>query len=229
MGKRYRAYNPDQMLLLPPNLQEWLPENHLAYFVSDVVEELDLSGIEKYYEKDLRGQPPYHSRMMKKIWLYAYCVGVYSSRRIAKRLVEGVAFRVLAAGNEPDFRTLSDCRKHHRKALARLFDQVLKLALEAGAMKLGRVALDGSKVKAHASKHKAMSYGRVKQEEKRLQKEVEQWFDRADAVAAREDELYGAGQRGDPQPSRTRGPSEAEGGAPAIKINITSLIRSLES
>ena len=154
MAKTYRPYCPDQMFLLPPSLQDWLPENHLSYFVSDVVDQLDLSEIESYYEKDDRGQPPYHPRMMTKVLVYAYCVGIFSSRRIQKRLIEDVAFRVLAAGNQPDFRTISDFRKIHHKALEGLFKQVLQLALTAGAIKVGRVALDGTKVKANASKHK---------------------------------------------------------------------------
>src|SRR6267154_1837149 len=161
MAKTYKTYLPDQDLLLPPSLRDWLPENHLAYCVSDVVDQLNLSAIESVYEEEDRGQPPYHPRMMTKILLYGYCVGVFSSRRIQKRLVEDVAFRVLAAGNQPDFRTISDFRKLHLKALEELFQQMLRLTLETGTMKLGRVALDGSKFKANASKHKAMSYGRL--------------------------------------------------------------------
>jgi transposase len=168
MAKTYRPYLPDQDFLLPPSLNDWLPEDHLAYFVSDVVDQLDLSAIESVYEKEERGQPPYHPRMMTKILIYAYCTGVFSSRRMEKRLEEDVGFRVLAAGNQPDFRTLSDFRKLHLKALQELFDQVLQISLEAGKMKLGRVALDGSKVKANASKHKAMSYGRMEEDQKRL-------------------------------------------------------------
>ena len=156
MTKTYKSYLPDQDLLLPPSLRDWLPENHLAYCVSDVVDQLDLSAIEAVYEEEDRGQPPYHPRMMTKILLYGYCVGVYSSRRIQKHLVEDVAFRVLAAGNQPDFRTIADFRKLHLRALEELFQQVLRLVLEVGALKLGRVALDGSKVRANASKHKAM-------------------------------------------------------------------------
>jgi transposase len=162
MAKTYRPYCPDQMLLLPLSLRDWLPENHLSYFVSDFVDNLDLDAIESFYEKDERGQPPYHPGMMTKVLMYAYCVGVFSSRKIQKRLSEDVAFRLLTAGNQPDFRTISDFRKIHRKALEGLFQQVLRLAMEAGAIKLGRVALDGSKVKANASKHKAMSYARIK-------------------------------------------------------------------
>ena len=121
MAKAYRAYLPEQDLLLPPSLRDWLPENHLAHFVSDVVDQLDLTAIESVYEKEERGQPPYHPRMMTKILLYGYCVGVFSSRRIQKKLVEDVGFRMLAAGNEPDFRTISDFRKLHLSALQGLF------------------------------------------------------------------------------------------------------------
>src|SRR2546428_14006204 len=151
MAKTYKTYLPEQDLLLPPSLRDWLPENHLVYCVSDVVDQLDLSAIESVYEEEERGQPPYHPRMMTKILVYGYCVGVFSSRRIQKRLAEDVAFRVLAAGNEPDFRTLSDFRKNHLPALKELFQQLLRLVLEVGGLKLGRVALDGSKVKANAS------------------------------------------------------------------------------
>ena len=201
MAKSYRAYLPEQDLLLPPSLREWLPEDHLAYFVSDVVDQLDLRAIESVYEEEDRGQPPYHPRMMTKILLYGYCVGVFSSRRIQKKLMEDVGFRVLAAGNEPDFRTISDFRKLHLGVLQGLFDQVLQIALQAGTMKLGRVVLDGSKVKANASKHKAMSYGRMQEEEKRLKEEVKRLFEQAEAADAEEDELYGRDRRGDELPA----------------------------
>ena len=200
MAKTYRPYSPDQMFLLPPSLHDWLPENHLVYFVSDVVDHLDLSAIESIYEKDDRGQPPYHPRMMTKILVYAYCVGVFSSRKIQKRLVEDIAFRVLAAGNEPDFRTISDFRKIHLNALQGLFEQVLKLALTAGAIKLGRVALDGSKIKANASKHKAMSYKRMKEEEENLRAEVRQLLKQAKSADDEEDTRYGKDKRGDELP-----------------------------
>jgi len=196
MAKTYKTYLPEQDLLLPPSLRDWLPENHLAYCVSDVVDQLDLSAIESVYEEEDRGQPPYHPRMMVKILVYGYCVGVFSSRRMQKRLVEDVAFRVLAAGHEPDFRTLSDFRKIHLKALEELFQQVLRLALEVGALKLGRVALDGSKVKANASKHKAMSYGRMDETEKRLRKEVRELLKQAEAVDEEEDKRYGRERQG---------------------------------
>ena len=200
MAKTYKTYLPEQDLLLPPSLRQWLPENHLAYCVSDVVDQLDLSAIESVYEEEDRGQPPYHPRMMVKILVYSYCVGVFSSRRMEKRLVEDVAFRVLAAGNEPDFRTLADFRKNHLKALEELFQQVLRLALEVGALKLGRVALDGSKVKANASKHKAMSYGRMEETEKRLRKEVRELLKQAEAVDEEEDKRYGRERQGEELP-----------------------------
>src|SRR5947209_10870485 len=200
MAKTYKTYLPEQDLLLPPSLRDWLPENHLAYCVSDVVDQLNLSAIEGVYEEEDRGQPPYHPRMMTKILVYGYCVGVFSSRRIQKRLEEDVAFRVLAAGNQPDFRTIADLRQLHVQALEELFQQVLRLVLEVGALKLGRVALDGSKVKANASKHKAMSYVRMEETEKRLRKEVQELLKRAEAVDEEEDKRYGRERHGEELP-----------------------------
>ena len=201
MGKPYRAYLPDQEFLLPPSLRDWLPENHLAYFVSDVVEELDLSAMDAVYGEERRGQPPYDPLMMTKVLFYAYCVGVFSSRRIQKRLVEDIAFRVLAAGNQPDFRTISDFRKIHLQTLKGLFEQVLKIALEAGAMKVGRVALDGTKVKANASKHKAMSYGRMQEKEKQIREEIKDLLAQAEAADREEDERYGREKSGEELPA----------------------------
>ena len=201
MGKTYRTYLPEQDFVLPPSLRDWLPEDHLAYFVSDVVDELDLSAIESVYEKEERGQPPYHPRMMTKILLYGYCVGVFSSRRIERKLTEDVGFRILAAGNEPDFRTISDFRKLHLAALQGLFDQMLQIALRAGTMKLGQVMIDGSKVKANASKHKAMSYGRMQEEEKRLKEEVRRLLKQAEATDGEEDARYGRDRKGDELPA----------------------------
>jgi transposase len=200
MAKTYRPYLPEQDLLLPPSLQDWLPEGHLAYFVSDVVDQLDLSAIESYYEKEERGYPPYHPRMMVKILVYGYCVGVFSSRKLQKRLQEDVGFRVVAAGNQPDFRTLSDFRKLHLETLQDLFEQVLQMALEVGAVKVGRVAIDGSKIKGNASKHKAMSYGRMKEDQKRLKQEVQQLLAAAERADAEEDARYGD-QSGDELPA----------------------------
>ena len=199
MPKGYRAYLPEQDLLLPPSLRDWLPEGHLAYFVADVVDQLDLSAIHAVYEKEMRGQPPYDPRMMTKVLIYGYCVGVFSSRRIQKRLQEDIGFKVLAAGNEPDFRTISDFRKIHLEVLRGLFEQVLEMALESGAVKLGRVSLDGTKVKANASKHKAMSYGRMKEKQRQLQEEVKQLLAQAEAADEEEDRRYG-NQRGDELP-----------------------------
>lgn len=204
MAKQYRLYEPDQLFLMPPSLREWLGEDHLAYFVSDLVDDLNLSEIEAVYEDEERGQPPYHPRMMVKVLIYAYCIGVFTSRGIQKRLIEDVAFRVLAAGNTPDFRTLSDFRKIHRKALEGLFEQVLRLALKAGAMKLGRVAIDGSKLKANASKHKAMSYGRMKEKERELRQEVQRLLSEADRQDQAEDRRYGKDRTGEELPHELR-------------------------
>jgi transposase len=201
MAKTYRPYLPNQDFLLPPSMRDWLPEEHLAYFVSDLVDELDLSAIESYYEKEQRGYPPYHPQMMTKVLVYGYCVGVFSSRRLQKRLQEDIGFRVLAAGNEPDFRTLSDFRKIHLRTLEGLFEQVLRMALELGAMKLGRVAIDGSKVKANASKHKAMSYKRMKEEQKRLKEEVRRLLAEAERTDAEEDARYGRNRSGEELPA----------------------------
>ena len=201
MAKSYRPYVPEQSLLLAPNLRDWLPENHLAYFIGEVVDELDLSAIEAHYEREERGYPPYHPRMMTKVLLYGYCVGVFSSRKLAQGLHEDIGFRVLAAGNTPDFRTLSEFRRIHLPVLQGLFEQVLRLALELGAVKLGRVAIDGSKVKANASRHKAMSYQRMKQEQRRLREQVRQLLAEAEQVDAAEDARYGRTHSGDELPA----------------------------
>ena len=201
MNKTYRPYHPEQVLLLPPSLQEWLPENHLVYFISDTVDQLDLRAIEGKYEKSLVGYPPYHPRMMVKVLVYAYCVGVFSSRKIARKLEEDVAFRVLAAGNQPDFRTISDFRKLHLGALGELFREVVQLCRQAGLAKLGHVALDGTKQKANASKHKAMSYGRMKEEADRLSAEIAELLAAAERADAAEDAQFGKEVRGDELPA----------------------------
>jgi transposase len=200
MSKTYRPYAPEQTYLLPPSLKEWLPAGHLAYFISDVVDELDLSEITSEYEREERGYPPYHPVMMVKVTVYGYCVGRPSSRRLQKGIEEDIAFRVLAAGNEPDFRTISDFRKRHLKALAKIFCQVLQLCQKAGLVKLGHVALDGTKIKANASKHKAMSYERMCKTEAELEKEVEELLREAERLDAKEDEKYGKNKRGDELP-----------------------------
>ena len=201
MAKIYRPYVPEQDLLLPPSLREWLPEDHLAFFVSDLIDQLDLSAITSVYEDEDRGYPPYHPVMLTKVLVYAYCVGVFSSRKIRRRLVEDVAFRVLAAGNEPDFRTIADFRKTHLTALRGFFEQVLHLAREMGAPRVGRVALDGSKIKANASKHKAMSYGRMREKQQQLREEVKDLLAQAEAADAAEDAEYGPDRRGDELPA----------------------------
>ena len=193
MRKTYVPYDPDQQLLLPAALQEWLPDDHLAYFISDVVDQLDLSEITARYEWENRGGPPYHPRMMVKVLLDGYCVGVASSRRIAGRLHEDIAFRVPAANNAPDFRTISDFRKDHLAALWDLFLQVLALCQRARLVKLGHVALDGTKVRANASKHKAMSYKRMKEKEAELLRQAHEADDE-------EDNRYGKAKRGDELP-----------------------------
>jgi len=197
VSKTFRPYEPDQTFLMPASMRDWLPGDHLAYFISDVVDHLDLSAIMERYAGEERGYPPYHPAMMVKVLLYAYCIGVASSRKIEKRLCEDIAFRVLAANNTPDFRTISDFRKDHLKALAGLFLQVLKLCQKAGLVKLGHVALDGTKIKANASKHKAMSYKRMKEEEVRLEAEVAALLKRAEVVDGEEDRRYGMSKRGD--------------------------------
>jgi transposase len=201
MAKTYRPYVPEQDLLLPPSLREWLPEDHLAYFVSDLIDHLDLSAITAVYEDEERGYPPYHPVMLTKVLVYGYCVGVFSSRRIQRRLLEDIPFRVLAAGNEPDFRTIADFRKTHLTALKGFFEQVLHLARDLGTLRVGRVALDGSKVKANASKHKAMSYGRMREKRHQLRDEVQQLLAQAEAVDAAEDAEYGPDRRGDELPA----------------------------
>jgi transposase len=200
VSKTFRPYEPDQDFLMPASMREWLPGDHLAYFISDIVDQLDLSLIMERYAGEERGYPPYHPAMMVKVLLYAYCIGVPSSRKIEKRLCEDIAFRLLAANNTPDFRTISDFRKDHLKALAGLFLQVLKLCQKTGMVKLGHVALDGTKIKANASQHKAMSYRRMKEEEARLEAEVAALMKQAEATDEAEDYRYGKDKRGDEIP-----------------------------
>ena len=198
MSKTYRPYDPDQQLLLPAAMREWLPDGHLAYFISDVVDQLELSEITARYERESRGGPPYHPRMMVKVLLYGYCVGVASSRRIAQRLHEDIAFRVLAANNTPDFRTISDFRKDNLDALSGLFLQVLALCQRAGLVKLGHVALDGTKVRANAS-----AQGDERSDEREgsaVGGGGEELLRRAHEVDDEEDRRYGQSKRGDELP-----------------------------
>jgi len=200
MSKTFRDWSLDQALLLPPSVHDFVPAGHLARFVVALVtEELDLSAILASYRGE-RGQPPYHPAMMAALLLYAYAVGIYSSRRIAKACIERVDFMAIVALDAPDFRTISEFRRRHLAALSALFVQVLKLCERAGLVKLGHVALDGTKIKANASKHKAMSYERMSKREAELQAEVDGWLKAAEAADAAEDKAFGTDKRGDEMP-----------------------------
>ena len=204
MPTSFRPYDPDQQFLLPPCPRDWLPEGHLSFFISDAIEALDLSGFFARYEGDGRRNQPFNPRMMVKILVYGYATGVFSSRKLAKKIEEDVAFRVLSGGCFPSHRTICDFRHDHGEQLQGLFIQVVKLAQCAGLIKLGRIAVDGTRVRANASKHKAMSYGQMRKEEKRLGREIAGLLERAEAQDAQEDEQYGADQRGDELPEALR-------------------------
>lgn len=205
MGKTYRAWNPNQQYLLPPSVQDWLPEKDLVYFIVETLSELDISAITEKYEQEKRGYPPYQPRMMVDLLFYAYCRGIFSSRQIMQACEERLTFRVIVGDDIPNFRTISDFRKLHLEQLQGLFVQVLQLCQEAGLVKLGHVALDGTKVKANASRHKAMSYGRIKQEEKRLKQEIRELLNKAEAMDEQEDNKYGVDHRGDELPKELGG------------------------
>jgi len=200
MGKTYRLWNPNQQYLLPPSVQDWLPENDLVYFILDTVNELDISAIIQKYEQEKRGFPPFHPRMMVALLLYSYCRGIFSSRKIMQACQERISFKVIVGDDIPNFRTISDFRKLHLKELQLLFVQVLQLCQEAGLVMLGHIALDGTKIMANASRHKAMSYGRMLKEEKRLTEEIKQLLEKAEAVDQHEDDKYGLDRRGDELP-----------------------------
>ena len=191
MNKKFRNWSPDQTWLLPPSPRDWLEDGHLVYFLLDVVGEMDLSPFFERYKNSVTGQPPFHPRMMVTLLLYAYCTGVFSSRKIQSRCGTDVAFRVIVAEDVPDFRTISDFRKDNLEHMQALFVQTLQVCAEAGLVKLGRVALDGAKVKANASRHKAMSYDRMKEEEARLQQEIADLMAKADAADKADDEQFG--------------------------------------
>ena len=201
---RFLPYEPDKPLLLPSDIRTWLPEDHLALFVSDVVDNLDLSEITNKYEHPEGGHRAYHPAMMVKILFYAYCVGLPSSRRIERKTYEDVAFRVLSCDAHPDHSRISDFRKRHLKEIARLFIQILEFCAAAGLVKVGHVSFDGSKLKANASKHKAMSYGRMVTKETQLQVEIERLLVEAEVTDAAEDRKYGKGKRGDELPEDLR-------------------------
>ena len=192
MPTSFLPYEPKQDFLLPPSVSEWLPENHLAYFVMEIIDRLDLQVFYARYEGDGRRNQPYDPAMLVKVLVYGYATGVFSSRKIARKLFEDVAFRMLGAGNFPSHRTICDFRLRHLSELKELFVQVGKLARELGLVKLGVIGLDGTKIKANASKHKAMSYGRMKEQEQKLKQEIEALLERARTTDAEEDERLGA-------------------------------------
>jgi transposase len=200
MSKTFREWTPEQTVMFPPCAMDLVPKGHLAHLIRNVVsEELDLSEILDSYEEE-RGYPPYHPVMMTAVLLYANAVGIYSSRRIARACEERVDFMAVTGMQKPDFRTISLFRLRHLEALKGLFKQVLKLCQKAGMVKLGHVAMDGTKIRANASPHKSMSYGRMKKAEEDLKAEVDRWFAEAERVDREEDELYGADKSGDELP-----------------------------
>lgn len=204
VDKTFRVFDPGQDLLLPPSLDEWLPADHLARFIADLVDEhLDLSRIHASYTEG-RGAPPYDPRLMVRILLYGYTTGVRSSRKLEAACVDVVAFRWLAAGTAPDYRSIARFRKRHLSALGHLFVQALRLCQAAGMVRLGRVALDGTKLRANASRRKAMSYARMSEKEKILAQEVSDLLAEAEATDKAEDARYGKDRRGDELPEELR-------------------------
>ena len=201
MPTTFRPCAPDQSLLFPPCPRDWLPEGHLAFFIADTVAALDLGAFYAPYEGDGRRNQPFDPQMMVTVLLYAYATGTFSSRRIARKLEEDVAYRVLAAGNFPAHRTIAEFRQQHLAAFKALFVQVVKIAREAGVVQLGALAVDGSKVHANASKHKAMSYGRMCEEETRLREQIAALTAQAEASDAAEDAAHGPDVRGDELPA----------------------------
>jgi transposase len=200
----FAPYDPHQLLLLPPALQDWLPEGHLVHFVSDAVDQLDLEEFERAYRAEGSGNVAYHPRLMLKLLVYGYATGVFSSRRIATHIEENIAFRVLAAGQSPSHRTIARFRQEHIERFGAVFLQVVQLAGGAGLTALGTVAIDGTKVKANASKHKAMSYGRMKEEETRLKAEIATIIKAAEESDALEDGQFGPDFRGDELPAELK-------------------------
>src|ERR1700691_3710483 len=198
MGKRFKSCDLNQAYLLPPSLQDWLPEGDLARFVAEVVEALDLAAIYGKYEAGAgRGLAAYDPRMLVRVLIYGYCRGVASSRRIERATYEDVAFRYLAADQHPDHDTIAAFRQEQLTPLAQLFVQVLQLCQRAGLVKLGHVALDGTKIKANASKHKAMSYEQMAKRAAELEAEGARWLSAAEAADCEEDESFGKDKRGD--------------------------------
>src|ERR1019366_1702206 len=202
MSTRFRPYHPEQSYMLPPAPSGWLTEGHLAYFIAEIVDTLEVDAFYAQYEGDGRRNSPYDPRMLLKVLVYAYASGVFSSRKIARKLEEDVAFRVLGAGNFPDHRTVNRFRQEHLEEFAGIFGQVVKLAREMKLIRMGTLAIDGTKVRANASKRKGMSYGRMKEQERKLKGEIAEMLRRAQAVDEAEDEQYGVDRRGDELPAR---------------------------
>lgn len=192
MPTSFVPYEPNQTFLLPPSPSEWLTEDHLVYFVSEVIDRLELGKFYARYEGDGRRNQPYDPALLVKVLVYGYASGVFSSRKLARKLYEDVAFRILGAANFPSHRTICEFRLRHLPELKELFVAVARLAKELGLVKLGTIALDGTKVKAHASKHKAMSYGRIKEREQQLKEEIEALLERARLTDDKEDAQWGA-------------------------------------
>jgi transposase len=220
MPTTFRPCTPDQSLLFPPSPRDWLPEGHLAFFVADAVAAVKLDAFYAPYEGDGRRNQPFDPQMMVTILVYAYATGTFSSRRIARKLAEDVAYRVLAAGNFPAHRTIADFRQAHLAAFEALFVQVVQLAREAGVVRLGALAVDGSKVKANASKHKAMSYGRMRQEETRLREQIAALTAQAEAADATEDAALGPDVRGDELPAELQRREERLANIAAAKARL---------
>ncbi|MEX2376150.1 MAG: transposase [Dehalococcoidia bacterium] len=190
--KRFIPFDPNQPMLLPPDLREALPEGHAALLLIDLVEELDLSEIyEALPVEEIGGKPGFDPRMMLLVWLYAYYRGIRSSRKVAEALVENIAFRVLANNQTPSYWSLNHFRTRHREALGNLLAQTVVMAVDLGMVKLGNVAIDGTKIKANASKHKAMSYGRMDAAEARLKAQIDAYLEECDRVDEEEDEALG--------------------------------------
>jgi transposase len=202
--KTFRRWDPDQPMLFPPSLKDFVPKGHLAHFIRDLVRnDLDLSSLHARYT-ERRGQPPYHPALMTSLLLYAYSRGIYSSRRIEIACEERVDFMALTGGEKPDHSTICQFRSDHREALSGLFVQVLALCREAGMVKLGHVALDGTKMAANASKHSVMSYARMKKQEPELASLVEEWMREAKSTDDEEDDEHGPDRRGDELPEHIR-------------------------
>lgn len=204
VNKRFKSFDPDAVMLVPPSLDDWLPQEHLARFIAELVDShLDLSRFYASYAKR-KGQPPYDPRLMLRVLLYGYCVGVRSSRELERACIDVVAFRWLSGQQAPDFRSIGRFRKRHLAALGNVFLQALELCRAAGMVSLGRVALDGTKVRANASRRKAMSYSRLTEKQRILADEISDLLADADAIDAAEDARFGKDRRGDELPTELR-------------------------